>query len=1447
MPTAGIRVLVIGQPFPEEKPRDLPYVLQHLPTVKDVMASIATFKPDTIVTIGPRVGVLVAASYQLRKRWLHFNTAPTAKKLIEEIEANYDHNLFDRNDDDDANPMVSIYTPTYNTGSFLREAWESLHGQTYPTFEWVVVDDASTDGAWDELQRLAAADPRVRPYRAATHDGRIGALKDLATRLCRGEILVELDHDDMLTDNALADIVTAFKSDPLVGFVYSDYAGFFEDGSPHRFPATWEWPWNTPDRYREEEYHGRKYLVCNQMSIYDRFGTDNFMQQFGWYLTVGPHHVRAFRASTFRQLGGYNPGLPVADDWEVMSKFFIHSRCMHIPKLCYLYRVRDAWGNATFDRMQSIQDHLALVRRRRADDFKRIFELRRPREAPAQAAPVPIVPREEQTDEPAFVIASRSEEDAAPLRSQLAATHTVAVIAGKRSILEAYEAGRLLLAKHRRIVYLHDDVEIQDLPAFLAAIANCAPGLHGVIGSMAAGARDSEKPWWKQKPLHGCVRQKLPDGSLPVIRSKSVDAAAVDLLDGLCLITVDQHWSWRLPGDPILWHAYDWLACKRTADAGFPISTLPQSDEPLLLHRGFGRVEGLTTGLKIARALSRTAAERRDFPNIKDHLPRLKALAHGNVLELGSREGASTSALLEGVSERGGFVWSVDRDPACAEAWLGHPSWKFVCGDSTSPETIEALTKAGLPDRIDMLFVDTEPNYDQIVRELQTWLPRMAADGVVILHDTDTFPEVARALCDIAMTFGLTPEFVSGCNGLGILRMNEARGVSAGGGGQQGEPSELDEPIPDRPATLADVTCIVLDATAGENAQTCIASIREFAPHSEIILVGNGVESRPEARALATQYLHIEGNIGFAAGCNRGARSAKGSYLCFMNDDAEFVDGETPKRLLARIDARDCIAAPYTNRGKPPQGNYARADAPADDKLVPMVTGMCMMLKRTLFEKLGGFDTRFVTWEDDDLCLRAAEKFGAQRIIVGGTWVKHKESQTFRALGLDPQAVIDANRIVFNEKHPRVCVVALVKNESAAIEGFFEHFKGIERFYLLDTGSTDDTIDKAMGYAGVEVQQTPNLVSEVGFAEARNRAIEYVRGDSDWIIMLDPDERLDKNTRKHLPELLFNAKYDIYLAPLIALYPNGTRREFVPKPFLFRNKPEIAWSFKVHEKLLGSHAQALVANGQITHVRSLHDGSRREAAEKLYEDLAAQEPYHSDPIYRTRMREEWPILDYDHPSDPRIANVHLGPLVSVIIPTYKRSDMLEYALVSARAQTWTNLEIIVVGDCDPTLALQTMPPDLRIINLPQNHGAGGAVPRNVGIQAAQGEYIAYLDDDNEWTPDHITSIMNEILRTGATWGFSSMSIKGTDLGFRGPPALGHIDTSCVVHHKSLFYKHGPWKNRIEANYWHDWELFSRWVAAKEPWVATKLPTLRYNAESSGQAEFLRAPAEQREG
>lgn len=94
------------------------------------------------------------------------------------------------------------------------------------------------------------------------------------------------------------------------------------------------------------------------------------------------------------------------------------------------------------------------------------------------------------------------------------------------------------------------------------------------------------------------------------------------------------------------------------------------------------------------------------------------------------------------------------------------------------------------------------------------------------------------------------------------------------------------------------------------------------------------------------------------------------------------------------------------------------------------------------------------------------------------------------------------------------------------------------------------------------------------------------------------------------------------------------------------------------------------------------------------------------------------------------------PKVSVIIPTYNRAELLPRAVDSVLAQTFTNYEIIIVDDCSPdnTQAIISEFDDSRIRSLRHERNQGASAARNTGIEYARGEYIAFLDDDDEWLP-----------------------------------------------------------------------------------------------------------------
>jgi len=94
------------------------------------------------------------------------------------------------------------------------------------------------------------------------------------------------------------------------------------------------------------------------------------------------------------------------------------------------------------------------------------------------------------------------------------------------------------------------------------------------------------------------------------------------------------------------------------------------------------------------------------------------------------------------------------------------------------------------------------------------------------------------------------------------------------------------------------------------------------------------------------------------------------------------------------------------------------------------------------------------------------------------------------------------------------------------------------------------------------------------------------------------------------------------------------------------------------------------------------------------------------------------------------------PKISIIIPTYNRANLLAKSINSVLSQTYKDFELIVVddGSTDNTSEIveNFKKNDVRIVYIHIDNSGGPAHPKNIGIKKAQGEYIAFLDDDDEW-------------------------------------------------------------------------------------------------------------------
>jgi glycosyltransferase involved in cell wall biosynthesis len=126
----------------------------------------------------------------------------------------------------------------------------------------------------------------------------------------------------------------------------------------------------------------------------------------------------------------------------------------------------------------------------------------------------------------------------------------------------------------------------------------------------------------------------------------------------------------------------------------------------------------------------------------------------------------------------------------------------------------------------------------------------------------------------------------------------------------------------------------------------------------------------------------------------------------------------------------------------------------------------------------------------------------------------------------------------------------------------------------------------------------------------------------------------------------------------------------------------------------------------------------------------------------------------------------MQPLISVIVATYKHDDMLLRALNSLASQTYKNFEIIVVDDNaneeynsrvnDVITRFRLENENIKLNYIVNKTNLGSAKTRNVGIDASNGEYITFLDDDDLYLPENLEKQVENMLKTGADYGLTDI-------------------------------------------------------------------------------------------
>jgi glycosyltransferase involved in cell wall biosynthesis len=208
----------------------------------------------------------------------------------------------------------------------------------------------------------------------------------------------------------------------------------------------------------------------------------------------------------------------------------------------------------------------------------------------------------------------------------------------------------------------------------------------------------------------------------------------------------------------------------------------------------------------------------------------------------------------------------------------------------------------------------------------------------------------------------------------------------------------------------------------------------------------------------------------------------------------------------------------------------------------------------------------------------------------------------------------------------------------------------------------------------------------------------------------------------------------------------------------------------------------------------------------------------------------------------------MNPLVTVVTPTYRRPNLLvNRCIPSVRGQTYQPIEHLIVSDGpDPNLwqQLNALPQirlhpaaepvnSLRYVECGRNWGGVGHAARAAGAWLARGEWICYLDDDNEYLPGHIEAMMAEAERANVPLVCTAWRTPDGGTAGWAPPGTNRTDSSSFLHHRDLL-KVASWQPEI--GYAADGALIDRWIAAGVGWSFLEEPTMVYGGARYGVPE-----------
>jgi glycosyltransferase involved in cell wall biosynthesis len=226
-------------------------------------------------------------------------------------------------------PKISVVMPVYNGERYLREAVESVLDQSFSDFEFVIINDASTDKTGEMLSEFARQDERIVILQNEENLGLTGSLNKGIDR-ARGEYIARQDADDISLPERFKKQVALLDSNPEVVLVSCNIEKINAEGNP--------------------------------LGIMKRSCSDNLV---AWYLLfynrLAGHSQVMFRRKTFNMLGGYSKKYPYCEDYELWCRMTGVGTVTILPEVLLQQRFH-ATSVSVMKQAEQKQDVLNLAR-----------------------------------------------------------------------------------------------------------------------------------------------------------------------------------------------------------------------------------------------------------------------------------------------------------------------------------------------------------------------------------------------------------------------------------------------------------------------------------------------------------------------------------------------------------------------------------------------------------------------------------------------------------------------------------------------------------------------------------------------------------------------------------------------------------------------------------------------------------------------------------------------------------------------------------------------------------------------------------------------------------------------------------------------------------------------------------------------------------------------------